>query len=321
MVFQNSERLKTGKFYRRTKSDLSIQWIMDAYRNMPEQAENIVIVPVVASYDRIFETTNLTNNMVGSQGKLETITDAFKKTMYFGKDQLGEVFIKYLEPIHLKDYLATLPAETPDPAFKLTEELYLRQQQATPVTLNSLIAAVLLYEKSDNVKMTDLLQRTATIYTYVKVKTTSFTYMQLKPQQILVEKHIDGLGFKMKERGKKTCQILLDQKNTSQRLFLALAHYSLRLSSVFVFESGFAFVLKNHFKCSATPLKTKDLHTKGMMWLDIFKNEHVFDDRLDDAKYEERLDFMASAKLISYDKVKDEISLIESPNPLVELFV
>jgi len=31
---------------------------------MPEQAENIVIVPVMASYDRMLETHNLTQRMV-----------------------------------------------------------------------------------------------------------------------------------------------------------------------------------------------------------------------------------------------------------------
>lgn len=35
LVFQNSERLRTGKFYRRTTADLSVQWLIDAYREMP----------------------------------------------------------------------------------------------------------------------------------------------------------------------------------------------------------------------------------------------------------------------------------------------
>ena len=70
--------------------------------------------------------------------------------------------------------------------------------------------------------------------------------MQVKPQQILVEKHIEGLNFKMENKGKKNCEVLLDNMKDSRNL-LSLAHYSLRLSSVFVFESGYAFVLVNHF--------------------------------------------------------------------------
>jgi len=35
--------------------------------------------------------------------------DSVKKLNYLKKDQLGEVFIKYLEPIEIKDYLEKLP--------------------------------------------------------------------------------------------------------------------------------------------------------------------------------------------------------------------
>lgn len=61
--------MRTGKFYRRTNPDLSIEWLADFYRNKPTQAENLYIVPVMVSYDRIFETDNLTSEMVRGKGK------------------------------------------------------------------------------------------------------------------------------------------------------------------------------------------------------------------------------------------------------------
>ena len=100
--------MRTGKFYRRTTADLSIQWILDAYRDLPSLADDLVIVPVMASYDRLFETHNLTQEMVKDK-RLESFMDSVKKVNYFKKDQLGEVFIKYLEPINVKDYLDKLP--------------------------------------------------------------------------------------------------------------------------------------------------------------------------------------------------------------------
>lgn len=100
--------MRTGKFFRRTTPDLSIQWILDAYRDMPTLAEDLVIVPVMASYDRMLETHDMTQEMV-QDNRLESFMDTMKKINYFKKDQLGEVFIKYLEPIHVKDYLDTLP--------------------------------------------------------------------------------------------------------------------------------------------------------------------------------------------------------------------
>lgn len=247
MIFQNKERLRTGKFYRRTSADLSIEWIVDAYQNMPSVAQNIVIVPVQVSYDRIFEQINFTNHMVPPTQKSQNLNETFAKTMTFRKDQLGEVFVQYLEPIHLKDFFKQSASQQKEQiSFELTEQLYLRQQKASPVTLNSLIAAVLLYERQKSIKMSDLLYISDQIYQYVKKKQNSTTLMQVKPQQILVEKHIEGLNFKMENKGKKNCEVLLDNMKDSRNL-LSLAHYSLRLSSVFVFESGYAFVLVNHF--------------------------------------------------------------------------
>lgn len=104
------------------------------------------------------------------------------------------------------------------------------------MTLNSLIAAVLLQEQSDSIMMKDLIQRTGTIYAYLMSKKKTCTNMTLVPQQLLVERHLTGLGFKMQDKGKKNCKILLAQKNDDFRLMLSLAHYSLRLGSVFVSE-------------------------------------------------------------------------------------
>lgn len=42
--------------------------------------------------------------------------------------------------------------------------------------------------------------------------------MKVPPQQALVEKHIYGLGFKMADRGKKTCIVLLDSKKEDWRI-------------------------------------------------------------------------------------------------------
>lgn len=43
--------------------------------------------------------------------------------------------------------------------------------------------------------MSDLLERAGTIYEYIKMKKKACTYMQVRPQQNLVEKHVEGLGF------------------------------------------------------------------------------------------------------------------------------
>lgn len=155
LVFQNSERLRTGKFYRRTTADLSVQWVLDAFRNMPAQADKLVIVPVMTSYDRIFEMQNLTSEMVKGVGHNLSFVEYMKRIYTFRKDQLGEVFVKYLEPIHVKSFMGSRGVEeaAAGASFALSSELYMRQQHATPVTLNSLVAACLLQERSETMQL------------------------------------------------------------------------------------------------------------------------------------------------------------------------
>lgn len=146
-------------------------------------------------------------------------------------------------------------------SFKLSNELYKRQQLANPVTLNSLVAACILACNSDTLTIEDILRQTTTMFVYLKLKKNAFTFMQTKPMQPIVEKQIEGLGFKLTEKGKKTASVALKAAKENFRDILALAHYSLRLSSVFVLEQCFAYLIWDHFKVKAStePITLKEL--------------------------------------------------------------
>ena len=57
--------------------------------------------------------------------------------------------------------------------------------------------------------MVKLLERLRLVYAYIKEKRL-LTYMQVKPSQFLVEKHVVGLGFRLKNSGGKRCIIILE---------------------------------------------------------------------------------------------------------------
>ena len=64
----------------------------------------MAVVPVMISYDRIFEHHNLTSEMIKGRGQELSFAEYIKRTYLFRQDQLGEVFVRYLEPIFLKQY-------------------------------------------------------------------------------------------------------------------------------------------------------------------------------------------------------------------------
>lgn len=131
---------------------------------------------------------------------------------------------------------------------------------------------------------------------YIKLKDNATTSIQTKPLQNLVEKHVEGLGFKMKDKTKKTCKIIVGQKVDDYRLILSLAHYSLRLSSVFVMESCYGFTLLNHN--GKTPIKIKDLYETGTKLADIFRSEHIFNYKVEIDRFSQRLAFLQKANLV-----------------------
>lgn len=78
-MFQNEYRHRTGKLHRKALPDLSVRWLLESFREMPGLSENIVIVPVMTSYERIFETNNLTNEMIKSDRQLISLKEVVQK--------------------------------------------------------------------------------------------------------------------------------------------------------------------------------------------------------------------------------------------------
>ena len=105
VVFQNEYRHRTGKLHRKTLPDLSVRWLLESFREIPGLADKIVIVPVMTSYERLFETGNLTNEMIKNERQLISLKEVLQKFVQMKNDQLGNIYVRYLKPIILKEYL------------------------------------------------------------------------------------------------------------------------------------------------------------------------------------------------------------------------
>jgi len=77
---------------------MAVKWIIDAYLNLHQSlSKNLVLVPVMISYDRIFERKNFTAEMVsGKKDGLFTLTDFAKAFQNLAPNVYGNVFVKYL---------------------------------------------------------------------------------------------------------------------------------------------------------------------------------------------------------------------------------
>lgn len=68
VMFQNDERMRSGRFTQPTVADISIEWLMQAYlSSLQRDGKNIHLVPVAINYDRLFEIRNLATEIVSGE--------------------------------------------------------------------------------------------------------------------------------------------------------------------------------------------------------------------------------------------------------------
>ena len=74
-MFQNDERMRRGRFSQPTISDISIEWLLQAYlSSLQKDGKNLHLIPVAINYDRLFEIHNLATEIVsGDQRKINMI--------------------------------------------------------------------------------------------------------------------------------------------------------------------------------------------------------------------------------------------------------
>lgn len=66
-LFQNDERLRTGKFNLPLFAENSIKLLLKSVHNLKKLKYDIKIVPVSMHYDRIFEASYLANEMISGK--------------------------------------------------------------------------------------------------------------------------------------------------------------------------------------------------------------------------------------------------------------
>ena len=59
--------------------DMSIRWVLEAFASLQESGRNLMIVPVMISYDRIYEGLNIATEMVSGEKKDYTLSTLVSK--------------------------------------------------------------------------------------------------------------------------------------------------------------------------------------------------------------------------------------------------
>jgi len=101
MLFNNETRQKGGKFSKRPLTpETAINWLLEAYQTANPDKQ-VYVVPMSCGYTRVFDMKNIVDG--GEFGLKQT----YKTISALKSGQLGKVFVKFGEPISIKNFLAS----------------------------------------------------------------------------------------------------------------------------------------------------------------------------------------------------------------------
>jgi len=103
-------------------------------------------------------------------------------------------------------------ADVPKIATQLTRTLYRNESLAQPLTMNSVVAAIILYQQAKTIAVDEILEDADFIFQYLMRKRAQKTTITIPPSQQSIEAQIQGLGFPMENRGKKNCTVRLEDR-------------------------------------------------------------------------------------------------------------
>ena len=100
-IFLEGGRSRSGKLITPKLGLISI--LINAYQK--GACEDLIFVPIFVGYDRVIEESAYLHELKGGQKEPENITQIIKAGKIF-KKRYGKIYIKFNEPISIKDVLA-----------------------------------------------------------------------------------------------------------------------------------------------------------------------------------------------------------------------
>jgi glycerol-3-phosphate O-acyltransferase len=198
-------RSRSGKFNVPMNPEKMIKYLLKSYLNMRMLKFDIKIVPVCINFDRIFESSFLASEIITGQFKPgTTLFGVLYQILQSKKEKLGKVFVKYAEPIDMREYLQSQGINELDEqsinieavSMQLTKDLYQIHQREQPITMNSLIASSLLFHSKPMITFQHVKTTTKNLFTHIQRKGYK-TYISGFPQNFDINKAAISLGFKI----------------------------------------------------------------------------------------------------------------------------
>ncbi len=101
--------MQSGKCTQPFVSDISVEWLMQAYMSsLSREGKNIHLIPVAINYDRLFEIRNLATEIVsGETGEFSMFTvRRMLAEQCIDDGAVGKIYLTFGKSVSMSDYLA-----------------------------------------------------------------------------------------------------------------------------------------------------------------------------------------------------------------------
>ncbi|MFH2219398.1 MAG: 1-acyl-sn-glycerol-3-phosphate acyltransferase [Pseudomonadota bacterium] len=278
--FIEGGRSRTGKMILPKLGLLSI--LLNAYKD--GACDDMIFVPIYIGYDRVLEESSYLNELEGGQKEPESLLQIIKARKLL-KRRYGRIYLKFHEPISLRDVLSQ--GEKP------LEEMTSKEQNAlcrnlghrvinaintvAVVTPHGVVASAILSSSKRRFSYEQLMFRVETYMTYLFSQKADLSDTLLLNQVNAVEYALDSYvqrKFLSRVAGEKESQSADAQFMVAENQRLSLEYYKNNCIAHFVSAAftSLAILEKDAFQFSAS-----DLHDAYTFLKDFFKYEFAYD--------------------------------------------
>ncbi len=277
--FIEGGRSRTGKLILPKLGLLSI--LLKAFKD--GACDDLLFVPIYIGYDRVLEESSYLHEIEGGQKKPESILQIIRARKFL-KKKYGKIYVKFHEPISIKDLLAqnnsSIHDMTPKEQNVMTRNLGFRVinsiNNVTVVTPHALVASALLNCAQKRFSYDHLMSHVETYMIYLMSQNAMLAdtlvfdsvravdhVLDAYTRRKFIEKTSPGKGTRLSNAQFKINEskrpILEYYKNNSIAFFIPASFTALSI------------LAKDAFQFSAS-----DLHSEYNFLQDLFKNEFAY---------------------------------------------
>ncbi len=322
-LFFEGTRSRSGKLITPQLGFLSM--LLNAYRN--KTCDNMIFVPIHIGYDRVIEESSYLHEVEGGKKEPESLFRVLK-ARHFLKNRYGKIYLKFHEPIALKEHLKKQGADLSDMTSKqqniLCRDLGNRIANAinkvSVVTPNALVASAILNSKN-RFSYDQLMESVETYLTFIKYQGARTTDTLANPVHAV--ENILNTFIRRKfirsssdDTGKEMSDAMF-WVNESKRPNLEYYKNNCIIFFVPAAYTALAILKRDSFNFSAT-----DLHQGYTFLSELFQNEFTYDsDKATEYFVRKNIKaFIDNAIITPHPKIPDTYNITSSGLRKLKLF-